>query len=51
MGPIFIENLLSEHHKNALIEFLDLKNMGIDTKSNTSSEIVIIYTGKIDKIG
>ena len=41
-GPHFIEKLLSEHHKNAFIEFLDLKNVGIDTKFNTSSEIVNI---------
>ena len=37
--PLFIEKSSSEHHKNAFIEFPDLKNMGIDTKINTSSEI------------
>ena len=42
-GPLSIEKLLSEHHKNALIEFPDLKSMGIDTKFNTSIEVVIIY--------
>ena len=33
-GRHFIEKILSEHHKNAFIEFLDLKNVGIDTKFN-----------------
>ena len=39
-GPHFIEKLLSEHHKNAFIEFLDLKNMGIDTETTAISKIV-----------
>ena len=37
-GPHFIEKLLSEPQNNTFIEFLDRKNMGIDTKINTSSE-------------
>ena len=39
-GPHFIEKLLSEHPKNAFIEFLDLKNMGIDTEITAISKIV-----------
>ena len=41
-GPHFIEKLLSEHQKNAFIELLDLKNMGIglDTEITAISKIV-----------
>ena len=39
-GPHFIEKLLSEDQKNAFIELLDLKNMGIDTEITAISKIV-----------
>ena len=39
-GPYFIEKSLSEHQKNAFIELLDLKNMGIDTEITAISKIV-----------
>ena len=39
-GSLFIEKLFSEHHKNAFIEFLDLKNMGINTETTAISKIV-----------
>ena len=38
--PHFIEKLLSEHQRNAFMEFLDLKNMGIDTEITAISKIV-----------
>ena len=39
-GPHLIEKLLSEHQKNAFIEFLDPKNMGIDIEITAISKIV-----------
>ena len=37
---VYIEKLSKKYENSVFIEFLDPKNMGIDTKFNTSSEIV-----------
>ena len=42
LSPNYIENFWLERKNNALIKFLDHKNMGIDTKSNTFCKIAHI---------